>query len=183
VLPALRGERQAQIMAGNLSGDVPSGAGYLGFLNGRGFTQAPFTASDFVVDVSDSGIDNGTLNPNHPNLFVSGVPTNTSRIAYARLEGTPNTGSTVEGRDGHGTLNAHIIGGYNDRSGFPHTDSANYHYGLGIAPFVRLGSSVIFDADTFHQSELRKPDLARVARRRANLEQQLGQQCSWRIQR
>src|SRR6185436_17211479 len=56
---------------------------------------------------------------------------------------------TLAGCDGHGTINSHIIGGYDTASGFPHTDSAGFHYGLGICPFVRVGSSVIFDPDSF----------------------------------
>ena len=38
-----------------------------------------------------------------------------------------------------------MIGGFDDASAAPHTDASGYHYGLGVAPFVRLGSSVIFD--------------------------------------
>ncbi len=143
-------ERQDQIIAGNLLGNVPSGPGYLNWLTNKGFTQLQFTTSGFAVDVSDSGLDDGTTQPHHPGLFVSGNPANASRVVYNRLEGTPNSGSTLSGCDGHGTLNNHIIGGYEDQApGFPHTDSAGYHYGLGVCPFVRLGSSVIFDPDFF----------------------------------
>ncbi|HWX18587.1 MAG TPA: S8 family serine peptidase [Candidatus Binatia bacterium] len=143
-------ERQDQIVAGNLSGAVPTGPGYLTWLESKGFNQAQFTNSGFVVDVTDSGIDNGTTTPNHPALHLQGDTANTSRVAYARLEGTPNNpGSTLTGCDGHGTLNSHLIGGYDDLSGFPHTDNAGYHYGLGVCPFVRLGSSVVFDPDAW----------------------------------
>ena len=138
-------ERQDQILAGNLSGNLPSGPGYLAWLASKGFTQAQFDASGFVVDVSDSGIDDGTTSPNHFGLYTLGNLSAASRVAYVRLEGYPNYGSTVAGCDGHGNLNAHIIGGYSDRSGFPFTDSSGFHYGLGVCPFVRLGSSVIFD--------------------------------------
>jgi hypothetical protein len=31
----------------------------------------------------------------------------------------------------------------------PHADASGFRYGLGIAPFVKLGSSVIFDPATF----------------------------------
>src|SRR5262249_51295978 len=58
-------ERQDQIVAGNLSGNNPSGPGYLAWLGTHGFTQAQFTTSGFAVDVSDSGLDNGTTSPNH----------------------------------------------------------------------------------------------------------------------
>jgi hypothetical protein len=141
-------ERQDQIVAGNLSGSVPSGPGYLAWLADRGFTQEQFTTSGFVVDVTDSGIDNGTISPNHFGLYVSGQTNAGSRVVYARLEGTPNPGSTLKGCDGHGTLNAHIIGGYDNGSGFPFADGSGYHYGLGVCPFVLMGSSVIFDPDS-----------------------------------
>src|SRR5260221_13575930 len=35
--------------------------------------------------------------------------------------------------------------GYDDQTGFPHADNAGFHYGLGVCPFVKIGSSVIFD--------------------------------------
>ena len=144
-------ERQAQIVSGNLTGNGPSGPGYLTWLASKGFTQAQFTNSNFAADVTDSGLDNGTQSPNHPGLRLSGVAGNASRVIYNRLEGTPNNpGSTIKGCDGHGTLNTHIIAGYDDFPiGFPHTDVTGYHYGLGICPFMKVGSSVIFDPDFF----------------------------------
>jgi hypothetical protein len=148
-LPRKLDERQDQIIAGNLNGNLPASAGYLAWLASKGFTQAQFTNSGFAVDVSDSGLDNGTSLPNHPNLYIQGITSNASRVVYNRLEGTPNPGSTLKGCDGHGTLNSHVVGGYDDTVGFPHTDNANYHYGLGVCPFVKLGSSVIFDPDFF----------------------------------
>jgi subtilisin-like proprotein convertase family protein len=138
-------ERQDQILAGNVTTNGPSGPGYLAWLAARGFTQAQFDASGFVVDISDSGIDNGTNTPGHFGLYTLGDPLQASRVVYNRLEGIPNSGSTVEGCDGHGTLNAHIVAGFCDLSGFPFTDSAGYAYGLGVCPFVKLGSSVVFD--------------------------------------
>lgn len=132
--PKKRDERQDQILAGNISGNGPSGPGYLAWLGGIGFTQAQFTASGFIVDVTDSGIDSGTTTPRHPGLFVSGSVASGSRVSYNRLSGTANSGSTKKGCDGHGTLNAHIIGGYNNLSGFPHADGAGFRYGLGSRP-------------------------------------------------
>jgi len=142
-------ERQGQIVAGNISSNGPSGPGYLAWLNSIGFSQEQFTASGFAINISDSGIDNGSTNANHFGLYTAGNTALQSRVIYNRLEGSPNIGSTLLGCDGHGTINAHIIGGYNDLADFPHTDSAGYHYGLGIAPFVKMGSSVIFDYVNF----------------------------------
>ena len=142
-------ERQDQIMAGNLTGNSPTSPGYLAWLAVKGFTQAQFDASGFVVDVSDSGVDNGTTTPGHFGLYTAGNKASSSRVAYNRLEGSANTGSTVQGCDGHGNLNGHIIGGYVDLSGTPFADASGYHYSLGVYPFVRVGSSVIFDPSDF----------------------------------
>lgn len=138
-------ERQDQIVAGNLSGNVPAGPGYLAWLADKGFTQTQFDAAGFVVDLADSGIDDGTTSPNHFGLYSGGDTSAASRVAYARLVGAPNGGSTLKGCDGHGTLNAHILGGYDNGAGFPFADGAGYNYGLGVCPFVQLGSSVVFD--------------------------------------
>jgi Subtilase family len=143
-------ERQDQIVAGNLSGVSPSGPGYLAWLAGVGFTQAQFTNSGFVVDISDSGIDNGTQKPGHFGLYTLGNTSLPPRVVYNVLQGHANPGSTLEGCDGHGTLNTHIVAGYdNSTNGFPHTDSGGYYYGLGVCPFVKVGSSVVFDPDNF----------------------------------
>ena len=142
-------ERQGMILAGQLSGGSPSGAGYLAWLASKGFTQSQFDSSALVVDVTDSGLDNGTTNVNHFALFRGGTTSDVARVRYVRLEGTANSGSTLQGCDGHGNLNSHIISGYVTLTNFPHTDSAGYRYGLGIAPFVRVGQSVIFDPGNF----------------------------------
>ncbi len=148
-VPALLDERQDMIVSGNLSGNFPSGPGYMSWLMGKGFTQAQFTTSGFGVDVTDSGIDNGTTSPNHFGLYLNGIRPGTSRVLYNRLEGTPNGGSTLKGCDGHGTLNTHIVAGYVPNGApyntFPFSDSSGYQYGLGVCPFVKVGSSVIFD--------------------------------------
>lgn len=143
------GERQGQIVAGNLNGSLPTGPGYLDWLASKGFTQEQFQASGLIVDIADSGLDNGTTLPNHMGLYEGGVSSAPSRVVYARLEGTPNGSSTLQGCDGHGTLNTHIVAGYDNRTGFPFEDALGFNYGLGICPFVRVGSSVIFDPSWF----------------------------------
>jgi len=147
--PQKRDERQDQIIAGNLTGALPSAPGYLSWLADKGFTQEQFDASGFVVDVTDSGIDNGTLAPGHFGLYRLGDPASASRVAYNRVIGTPHPESTAAGLDGHGNLNAHIVAGYNNYDGFPHADAAGFRFGLGVCPFVRIGASVVFDPDTF----------------------------------
>jgi hypothetical protein len=147
-------ERQDQIVAGNLSNNVPSAPGYLAWLAGMGFTEEQFTASGFVVNISDSGIDNGTTQPNHFGLYPGGNTNDVSRVVYSRLEGTSNSPSTLEGCDGHGTINAHIIAGFDDGTNFPFADSAGFAYGLGACPFARIGASVIFDPDVWTSPDL-----------------------------
>lgn len=142
-------ERQGQIVAGNLSGNLPTGPGYLEWLASKGFTLEQFEASGFTVDISDSPIDNGTTTPNHYALFRNGNLSLGSRVIYNRLEGLPNRGSLTTGCDGHGTLNAHIVAGYDNNSAFPFLDDSGFRYGLGICPFVTVGSSIVFDPDDF----------------------------------
>jgi hypothetical protein len=138
-------ERQDQIVAGNISGSAPVGPGYLAWLAAKGFAQAQFDTSGFIVDVADSGIDNGTTAPNHFGFYSEGSTNAASRVDYVRLVGTPNYGSTSNGCDGHGAINAHIAAGYDGGAGFPFVDGSGYHYGLGVCPFAHLGSSVVFD--------------------------------------
>ena len=142
-------ERQDQIVAGAVSNGNLNGPGYLSWLSSKGFTQQQFDSSAFLVDVSDSGIDNGTTAVSHFGLRRLGVTAAASRVIYNRLFGYGNHNSTLAGCDGHGNLNAHIVAGYDDGYGFPFADPSGYHYGLGVCPFVRLGSSVIFDPINF----------------------------------
>ncbi len=53
-------ERQDIILTGDLTAGVPNAQNYLTYLAGKGFTQAQFDASNFVVNLSDSPVDNGT---------------------------------------------------------------------------------------------------------------------------
>ncbi|HKE57726.1 MAG TPA: S8 family serine peptidase [Pyrinomonadaceae bacterium] len=157
VMPHKMDERQDMIIAGNLTGgNAPTPGDYLAYLAAHGFTN---TTTTFGVNISDSGVDNATTTPNHFGLYRLGdasVPAN-SRIVYNRLVGTPNSGSTLQGCDGHGNLNTHIICGYVPTGTVggvnfgvaPHADAAGFRYGLGVMPFTKVGSSVIFDPGSF----------------------------------
>lgn len=149
--PTKRDERQAVILTGNLNGAAPAQTNYLDWLTGQGFTPEQFAQSNFAINVTDSGIDNATTTPGHFALYTGGVKTNPSRVVYNRLEGTPNAGSTLAGCDGHGTINAHIIAGFIPAAltAPPHVDASGFRYGLGIAPFVKVGSTVIFDPNSY----------------------------------
>jgi hypothetical protein len=157
-------ERQNFIIAGQLTGNGPTtGSRWLNYLAANGFTQAQFDSSNFVVDVTDDGADNGggtagnnftPLNPSHYVLYTSGDISSTSRFVFHTIQGTAGA-DAGQGRSGHGQLNMNIVGGYaplatvggTDFSvlGGPHRDAAGFAYGVGVAPFVKLGNSVIFD--------------------------------------
>jgi hypothetical protein len=162
-------ERQNMIVAGNITGNNPNPGNYFSLLSSWGFTQAQFNASGFVVDVVDDGADRnlppgdpGTVPVNsnagpvparHFCLWESGVLGGTSRFIYKGVWSTqvPGLGPDQgEGRSGHGQLNMSIVGGFVPDSFDPsgtrvHRDPQGFRYGLGVAPFVRMANSVIFD--------------------------------------
>ncbi len=119
-------EAQGQIVAGNLTGNAPSGPGYLAWLGTKGFTGSQFTT--FAVNVVD---DAATLT-GHPDLA-------TSRVAF---QNNPTNQTGAQG--GHGFLNSHIIGGLNTGTGTANEDTNGYNYGLGIVPWARVGVTAIF---------------------------------------
>jgi subtilisin-like proprotein convertase family protein len=130
-------ERQGQIMAGNLdaTGVQPSAPGYLAWLNGKGFTSN----FSFTVDVSDDGLDRGSTTDVHQDFKDAG---GTSRVTYVSNYTTDASGDSG---GGHGNINAAIIGGYNNTQGSSaFEDASGYQYGLGIAPYARVGASKIF---------------------------------------
>lgn len=122
-------EAQGQIVAGNLTGNIPSGPGYLTFLAGKGFNSSQF--GSFAVNVVD---DAYTLTgaSQHPDLTSARVP----------FQNNPTGQSGTQ--EGHGFLNSHIVGGFNNGTGSAVEDSNGYNYGLGIAPWARVGVTAIF---------------------------------------
>lgn len=149
VAPHKCDERQDQIVAGNtdVSGSQPSGTGYLAWLSGKGFTQAQFDSSAFVVDIADDGWDLGVAaSPADPVFRMNGSGAGASRVVYSQWGSTlAEAGSWA--MDGHGNLNISIVGGYDNRSGSPHEDGAGYNYGLGVCPFAYMGNTKVFDDD------------------------------------
>jgi Subtilase family/Viral BACON domain len=119
-------EAQGQIVAGNLSSQNPSGPGYLAWLAGKGFNGSQF--SSFAVNV----VDDAYSLRGHPDLPDS-------RIAF---ENNPANASGPQ--SGHGFLNSHIVGGFNDSTGQAYEDANGFNYGLGIAPWARVGVTDIF---------------------------------------
>ena len=132
--PRLADERGAQIVAGNLAGFVPSGAGYLDWLVDD--ARIPNTSTfDFAIDVTDEGLDGGLTPPAHQDFG--------SRISYLNNYSS-DTGDAARDCGGHGTNVASIAAGNNTGSGALVEDGAGYNYGLGVAPFAQLGASKIF---------------------------------------
>lgn len=151
VVPTKRDEVQGQIMAGNLTTTAgvvrPAGPGYLDWLESKGFPTSP--ASYPVVDVVDDGIDLGVAaKVRHPDFREFGDSGMASRVSYI---GTCTSDPLGDGLDGHGNINAGIVGGYNRRKiGFPYQDDLGYNYGLGISPFGRIAGTRIFGSGGYY---------------------------------
>ena len=144
--PQRKGERQGQIVAGNLNpaGSQPTGSGYLAWLTGKGFTQAQFDASGMIIDIADDGWDRGNAaTPANREFRVEGNASKASRVKYSQTA-SKLTETNSAGTDGHGNINISIIGGYNNLSGAPYTDDDGYHRGLGINPFALMGNTKVF---------------------------------------
>ncbi|HEY0230890.1 MAG TPA: S8 family serine peptidase [Dokdonella sp.] len=141
----LMDEKQALILAGDFAPGLASPS-YLQFLLDHGFSQDP--AAYPLIDLTDSTIDEGgtgatVLDTADEMLHRNGDLAQPARIAYFKnCSDWPD--DQVGAADGHGSLNAGIIGDYDQRSGYPFQDEQGQHLGLGINPFARIGSTVIF---------------------------------------
>jgi subtilisin-like proprotein convertase family protein len=160
-MPELLDERSAQIVAGNLTPEgLPSGPGYLSWLDGNGFAGPNSTFDDFVVDVADTGLDIGTAAPSHSDFYVSGSKAGASRVAYARdWTADPSANDC----SGHGTNVASIAAGYGAGSGTQNQDSSGFKYGIGAAPRALIGASKIFGCNGGFLSNARLSDVASAA--------------------
>lgn len=119
-------EVQGQILAGAVGAAGPTGPGYLAWLAARGFGAAQF--GGFSVNV----VDDAAALTAHPDLPVS-------RVAFAH-----DPSAQGPSQAGHGFLNAHVIGGFNNGAGAAFEDAAGFNYGLGVAPWARVGVTAIF---------------------------------------
>jgi subtilisin-like proprotein convertase family protein len=125
-VPELQDERGAQIVAGNLTGNAPSGPGYQAWLTTKGF-GAPF---GFAIDVTDSGLDRGDTTLVHPDLL--------GRVGYTHdYTADPDATDCT----GHGTNVTSIAAGLAAAVG---QDAQGYKHGLGVAPYAKVGASKIF---------------------------------------
>ncbi len=129
---------------GTVAGFGLAGVPYMTWLQQRGFDTS--RTWDFVVNVSDTGFDKGQRAGTwHTDLY--GV-TGDDRVAYVK-DWTADAGTDRDGVDGngHGTTCAGVVGGYSAAGGTGNAavSTAGYHFGMGVAPMVRLGGSKIFD--------------------------------------
>ena len=142
--PVMLDEVQGQIVAGNVTTSSPvepSAPGYLAWLSSKGFPTTP--SSYVIVDVVDDGIDQGNaasvLHPDFHELGQSGNPDRVANIQNCTSD------ASGDGGDGHGNINAGIVGSYNNLSGSPHVDAGGYRIGLGISPYGRIAGTKIFN--------------------------------------
>lgn len=138
-------EKQNLILGGDMQ-PGPTSHNHLEFLLDRGFPADPAVYP--VVDITDStiqegGTGNGVIDTQDPTLRAFGELTSPSRVVYFENCSDRPTG-TVGAEDGHGTINASIVGGYDLRSGWPFQDDDGHQLGLGVNPFARMGSTAIF---------------------------------------
>ncbi|HIG11872.1 MAG TPA: PKD domain-containing protein, partial [Planctomycetes bacterium] len=143
-------EAQGQIVAGNVVGTGPTGPGYLAWLASRGFDSTQFTS--FAINV----VDDATSLDGHPDLPLA-------RIAFNQ---NPTGQSAVQG--GHGFLNAHIVGGFNSGVGAAFEDAGGFNYGLGIAPWARVGVTAIFGPGALNPTSFENSAYASGARISSN---------------
>ncbi len=143
----LRDERADQIAAGATSQETinsilvskPTAPGYGAFLAQLGLN----TAFDFAVDIGDTGLDAGSADAArlHPDFHDQA---GASRIAYLHDFTGDTHADPVHDVSGHGTLNASVMGGFNDKTGSVFADALGFRYGLGVAPQVKIGVSKLF---------------------------------------
>ncbi len=142
ITPERLDEIQGQLVAGQLTldGSQPAGPGYLTWLTATvGLSTDPLDYP--IVDVTDDGIDDGSATPRHPDFYEFGDTTRPDRLAYNH---NWTRDPAADGAGGHGNINAAIVGGYNDLSGFPYTDAVGFSRGLGINPFGPFAGSKVF---------------------------------------
>ena len=134
-------EVQNQVLAADLVPDnsEPLGPGYLAFLGGLGFATDPTQYP--VVVIVDDGVGDGTTDTGDPTLHESGQAGNPSRVSF-------NTDCTSAGSaqsvGGHGHINTSIVGGFDERAGFPFRDPDGFQRGQGVNPYTRLAGTRVF---------------------------------------
>ena len=143
VAPIRHDEVQNQILAGSLldDGSAPSGPGYGAFLSTRGFSTNP---QDYpIVAVVDDGVgDGGTAAGAGDATLTVDRDGITSRVTFAR---NCSLAPSAAGIAGHGHLNASVVGGFDQRAGFPFRFPGSYLRGQGVNPFARIANVKVFN--------------------------------------
>ncbi len=153
-------EIQGQIVAGNITSDgnrVPTGPGYLNWLRDKGFPAreeggvAIYGAVDnnVVVNIVDD-CPALTTTPYSRTVFPqAGIPIH-GDIESERVAFEVNPAGRSLYQSGHGFMNASILAG--SARAYPSIDSGRaikgpngYMLGLGIAPFIKVGVTAVFD--------------------------------------
>lgn len=179
VAPRPSYERQALALTGattlagarTIAGTGGTPADYRDWLNKYGFTPQALVNSSVIVDIADGGVDMGCSSPflatlEHPDLK--------GRIVYHNGAQPPGTtepaGSSrsvpYKDQTAHGTIVAGIVAG-NPSAGY---DSAgqtttgrnlkdsdaygSFYYGMGIAPGLRLGSTVMMNPSQIYGNDV-----------------------------
>ncbi|MFP6640702.1 MAG: S8 family serine peptidase, partial [Myxococcota bacterium] len=93
--------------------------------------------------VVDDGVDDGTVTPYTDEFYVSGDESLASRIVFSVLP-PGSSGPSPSGPDGHGHINASIVGGYNSLTGSDFEDTSGFNYALGVSPYGRMANVRIF---------------------------------------
>lgn len=142
VAPTMNDEVQSQVMRGEFNVDQsgPVQPGYLPWLLSLGFSDDPDAYP--ILDITDSGIGDRTIQTGDPTLHRLGDSANATRMVYNQ-KCTINDGDV----DGHGHINASIALGYDVRENFSTPGArfpGEYLRGLGINPFGRLGGTRVF---------------------------------------
>jgi hypothetical protein len=140
VVPGLYDERQDQIISGNISG---AGLRRRGTSRGwrAGASLSAVHGVGFAVDVRTTGWMTPRLYP------IISASTSTATSPARAGSCTPGASRRAAGKSGVSGMDPqHAHHRRLQRPDWvPHTDAAGYRYGLGVAPFVKVGSSVIFD--------------------------------------
>ncbi len=141
--PEMLDERVGVVTAGQLDASKtrPGAPGYLGWLASHGFNGDTF---DFGIDFADSGLDTGIIGATTMHPAFRGT-NGDSRVTYA-VNYSAGTSQDPGDFYGHGTLNASIAAGFTPDEVSSAADADGYRYGLGVAPYARIGSSKIFNS-------------------------------------
>ena len=157
LVPKKRDERQDQIVAGNLTENLRTAPVTWHGSRARDLPRRSSTPPGSLWMSPTAELTTAQRLRGTSGFTRSVTPVNPAVLPMPGLRERPTPGGTLKGCDGHGTLNTHIIANYDDFTGFQHQDAEGYSYGVGVCPFVKVGSSVIFD-NSSENNDFTNPD-------------------------